>query len=132
MIRSVRLGFGYLMKDQSESPDVALLRRAYEAFDRRDFEAVLAMMHADVDWPNAWEGGRVHGRDSVRDYWKRQFAVLDSRLDAQDFKVEQDGRVAVEVRQVVHDKNGKLVADRVVEHVYEIRDGLIRNMEVRD
>jgi SnoaL-like domain len=39
------------------------LRRAYEAFNARDVEAALALMHSDVDWPNAIEGGRVHGHD---------------------------------------------------------------------
>jgi hypothetical protein len=29
-------------------------------------------MHPDVDWPNAIENTRVHGRDAVRAYWERQ------------------------------------------------------------
>lgn len=119
------------MKDHSEAAGIALLRGAYDAFGRRDFETVLSLMNAEVKWPNAWEGGWVHGRAAVRNYWKRQFEVLDSRADPQGFKVEADGRIAVEVHQVVHDKSGKLVADRVVQHVYEIRDGLIQSMEVR-
>jgi hypothetical protein len=32
------------------------LRRAYEAFNARDVEAALALMHSDVDWPNAIKG----------------------------------------------------------------------------
>ena len=39
----------------------ALLERTYAAFNARDVDAVLAMMHAEVDWPNGMEGGRVHG-----------------------------------------------------------------------
>jgi hypothetical protein len=35
-----------------------LLRRAYEAFNARDIDAALALMHLDVDWPNGMEGGR--------------------------------------------------------------------------
>jgi len=38
-----------------------LLRRAYEAFNARDLDAALALMHRDVDWPNAIDGGRVRG-----------------------------------------------------------------------
>jgi hypothetical protein len=48
-----------------------LLRRTYMAFNRRDTEAALAMMHPEVDWPNAWEGGRVAGREAVAAYWAR-------------------------------------------------------------
>jgi hypothetical protein len=38
----------------------------YEAFNARDIDAVLLQMGEDVDWPNAWEGGRVHGHGSIR------------------------------------------------------------------
>ena len=58
-----------------------VLRRAYEAFNARDIEAALELMHADVDWPNGMEGGRVAGRDAVRAYWTRQFGMIDSRVD---------------------------------------------------
>ena len=44
------------------------LRDLYAAFNARDVDAVLAHVHPDVDWPNAFEGGRVHGREAVREY----------------------------------------------------------------
>jgi ketosteroid isomerase-like protein len=113
------------------SQKIELLRRVYAAFNRQEIETVLAAMHPDVDWPNGWEGGRVHGTDAVRDYWKRQFEVLDPKVEPQGFKPENDGRIAVAVHQVIHEKSGKLIADQTVEHVYEIRDGLIRSMEIR-
>jgi ketosteroid isomerase-like protein len=43
----------------------APLRRAYEALNARDIDGALALMHPDVDWPNGWEGGRVHGHGLV-------------------------------------------------------------------
>ena len=48
------------------SDEVALLRRAYEAFNARDIEAVLSLLQPDVDWPNVMEGGREHGHEAVR------------------------------------------------------------------
>ena len=38
-----------------------LIRDLYASFNARDIDAVIALMAPDVDWPNAWEGGRVHG-----------------------------------------------------------------------
>ena len=38
-------------------------------------------MTPDVDWANGWEGGRVVGRDAVRDYWQRQWAAIDSTAE---------------------------------------------------
>jgi ketosteroid isomerase-like protein len=113
------------------SAEVQLLQAVYAAFNRRDVESVLADMHPEVDWPNGMEGGRVLGKSAVRDYWKRQFESLNPRVEPQDFTTEADGRIAVAVHQVVHDNAGKRIVDQTIQHVYEIRDGLIRSMEIR-
>jgi ketosteroid isomerase-like protein len=108
-----------------------LLRSAYRAFNARDIDAVLLLMHPDVDWPNAWEGGRVHGREAVREYWTRQFAAIDGRVDPEGFTEEPDGSVTVDVHQVVRDpQTGELFEDRRVGHRYRIEDGLIVRMDV--
>lgn len=39
------------------STDQELLIKTYKAFNARDIEAVLAVMHPEVDWPNRMEGG---------------------------------------------------------------------------
>jgi ketosteroid isomerase-like protein len=108
-----------------------LVRAAYEAFNARDLDAALALMHPDVDWPNAWEGGRVRGQSDVRAYWERQFAAIDPRVDPETIDVEDAGRVSVRVHQVVRDpQSGQVVADDHVIHRYVLRDGLIERMDV--
>jgi ketosteroid isomerase-like protein len=116
---------------QAVSAEIELLQRIYAAFNRREIETVLALMHDDVDWPNGMEGGRVLGKSAVRDYWTRQFEVLEPKVEPKNFTREADGRIAIAVHQVVHDKAGTLVADHMVQHVYEFRDGLIQSMEIR-
>jgi hypothetical protein len=108
----------------------ALLRRAYEPFNARDIEAVVALMHADVDWPNAFEGGRVHGHDEVRAYWTRQFAQIDPTVTPQAFTRRPDGRIAVDIHQVVRSPSGEVLSDGAVVHVYALRDGLVERMDV--
>jgi hypothetical protein len=107
-----------------------LLEQLYVDFNDRDIDAVLAAMHPDVDWPNDWEGGRVAGRDAIREYWRRQFADLDPHLTPNTFSPVDGGGWAVEVEEVVHDKAGAVVADRIVTHVYRFEDGLVRSMHV--
>ena len=108
-----------------------LLTDLYAAFNRRDLDTVLAAMHPDVDWPNAWEGGRVRGRDAVRAYWERQFEQISSRVDPVGFSDESDGAVLVEVHQVVHDpSSGDLIGDSRVRHRYRFEDGLVIRMDV--
>lgn len=121
------------MYDQPISADVReLLRRAYAAFNARDIEAVLSMMHPDVEWPNGMEGGYVYGHDGVRAYWTRQWRLVDPFVEPQAFSSEPDGRILVEVHQPVLDKHGGTLLEGRVQHIYSIRDGLVRHMEIRD
>jgi hypothetical protein len=108
------------------------LRRTYRGFNDREIEAVLDLMHPEVDWPNAWEGGRLVGRDAVRDYWTRQFAEISSNVEPESFTTEPDGAVTVDVHQVVHDaKSGDLLTDSRVRHRYWFDDaGLVTRMDV--
>ncbi|MFZ0199070.1 MAG: nuclear transport factor 2 family protein [Candidatus Sulfotelmatobacter sp.] len=111
---------------------VVLLKKAYAAFNLRDIDSALATMQPDVEWPNGMEGGVVHGRAGVREYWTRQWGMVDPHVEPKSFELDQTGRVVVAVHQVVQDLNGKTLLDRMVEHVYSIEDGLIRSMEIRE
>jgi ketosteroid isomerase-like protein len=111
--------------------DVELLRSLYRSFNARDIEAVLEHLHPEVDWPNAWEGGRVSGRAAVRDYWTRQFAAISGNVEPEGFTDEPDGSITVDVHQVVHDaESGELLADTHVRHRYWFADALVVRMDV--
>lgn len=109
-----------------------ILEKAYAAFNARDIDTVLAVMHAEVDWPNGMEGGIVHGHDGVRDYWTRQWGMVDPHVEPTRFEDDADGRTVVTVHQVVRDLSGNVVADGMVQHVYSMRDGLVKSMEIRE
>ncbi len=109
-----------------------LLHRAYEAFNARDIEDALATMHPRVDWPNAMEGGRVHGHNGVREYWERQWGSLDSRVQPLRIEHGPDGHVVATVHQLVRDRAGNVVSDQIVEHRFVIAGGLIERMDVHD
>jgi ketosteroid isomerase-like protein len=108
-----------------------LLTHLYAAFNAREMDAVLAKMHPDVEWPNGWEGGWVQGREAVRAYWTRQWQAIDPTVMPTGFALESDGRVRVDVQQIVRDLAGKIVAEGAVQHVYRFADGLIAHMEIR-
>ena len=110
--------------------EVELLRHIYARFNARDMEAVLAAMREDVMWANGMEGGHVHGRDGVRDYWTRQWAMIDPRVEPAGFSIGPEGEVVVDVRQVVHDLEGKLLVDQMVVHIFRFEDGLIRRFDI--
>jgi hypothetical protein len=108
-----------------------LIRRSYAAFNARDLDAAVQGLHPDVDWPNAIDGGRVRGHEEVREYWKRQFETIDPHVEPQAFSEDEQGRIVVEVHQVVRDLAGDVIADQRVQHVYTISAGLITRMDIR-
>ena len=108
------------------------LRALYAAFNARDVDAVLAAMSDDVDWPNAWEGGRLAGREAVRGYWTRQWAAIDPHVEPLAVTERPDGRVAVDVLQTVRSLEGALMAEGRVVHVYAFSGDLIARMDVEE
>jgi hypothetical protein len=107
-----------------------LLLGAYREFNARAMDAVLARMHPSVEWANGMEGGFVFGVEGVRDYWTRQWAVIDPNVEPISITEDAAGRWVVEVHQVVRDREGKLLMDKVVHHAYRIKDGLIARMDI--
>jgi ketosteroid isomerase-like protein len=110
----------------------ARLRSLYEAFNAREVDACLAAMTPDVDWANGWEGGRVIGRDAVRDYWQRQWAEIDSTAEPTAVTRRPDGAIEVAVHLVACDKQGSLLSDGYGRHIYEFRGDLIARMTIED
>ncbi len=113
------------------SPSIDLLRAAYAAFNARDIPAALALMTPDVAWPRAFKGGFVRRPEEVGAYWTEQWSEIDPHVEPVAFHEEDDGRILVEVHQVVRDLAGAILADDRVGHRFTIKDGLIQKMEVR-
>ncbi len=109
-----------------------LLTQIYAAFNQRDIDTVLAHMAPDVDWPNGMEGGRVIGHEAVRQYWTRQWSQINPRVEPQGFHAGPAGTTTVDVSQVIRDLSGAILIDRMVQHVYVIRNGLVQSMEIRE
>jgi nuclear transport factor 2 (NTF2) superfamily protein len=106
------------------------VRALYQSFNDRDLDAVIAAMAPDVDWPNGWEGGRLLGRDSVREYWERQWREIRPTTTVRDIGERPDGTVAARVRLVVRDPAGNVLARSDVTHVYEFVGPHVRRMTV--
>lgn len=104
------------------------LSRLYQDFNERDIDAVLAHLHANVIWPNGWEGGYVQGHDEVRGYWLRQWQEIDPKVEPVSFHPRLNGDIAVDVHQLIKDLNGQVLSDGQVIHVYTFEEGKVRKM----
>jgi hypothetical protein len=107
-----------------------LIQKAYSAFNRRDIDAALSTMHADVQWPKAFEGGYVSGHHEIRNYWTRQWTEINPHVEPVGFGERQDGTIEIKVHQLVKDLQGKLMFDGIVKHIYTLKDGLLSKMDI--
>ena len=114
------------------SEAITNLKKAYAAFNARDMDGALSTMRPDVIWPNGMEGGTVRGHEGVRAYWTRQWGTINPHVDPVSFDVGESGDIDVGVHQVIRDLQGKVLMDRMVHHVYRLKDGLIQSMTIRE
>lgn len=119
--------------------DVQMIKRIYRSFNARDIDDIMTVLSDDVAWANGMDGGYVHGREAVRDYWTRQWAVISPHVEPVAFEETEDGVVAVEVIQSVFDLNGRPLEgqthglkDKTVTHVFRMEGDKIVRFDIRD
>lgn len=119
--------------------DVEMIKSIYQSFNVRDIDGVLATLADDVAWANGMDGGYVHGRKGVRDYWTRQWAVVSPHVEPVAFDDSEDGVVAVEVIQSVFDLNGQPLEgqthglkDKTVTHIFRMEGEKIVRFDIQD
>lgn len=101
---------------------VDVLRRAYELFNERRIDELLALMADDVEWPDVANAAVLHTKSEIRKYWEAQFAAAQPFVHPDDF-VEDDGDVVAVVQQHVEGLDGAVVVPvHVVHHRYTFDD----------
>ncbi|MCP9495711.1 MAG: nuclear transport factor 2 family protein [Pyrinomonadaceae bacterium MAG19_C2-C3] len=108
------------------------LKNLYEAFNKREIETIISLMHPDVKWANGMEGGFVYGRDAVREYWRKQFEIIQGQLELLEYETDENNRSIVTVRLVVRDLEGNLLLEKTVQHIFTIENDLISLFEIGD
>ena len=74
-----------------------LIIKAYSAFNNRDIDTAISTFHPDIEWPKAFEGGYVQGREEIRKYLTRQWAEINPNVEITGFTQMPDGSLAVGV-----------------------------------
>ena len=116
-----------------------MIKRIYQSFNARDIDGVLSVLSEDVAWANGMDGGHVHGREAVRDYWTRQWAVVSPHVEPVAFDDSEDGVLAIEVIQSVFDLNGQPLEgqthglkDKTVTHIFRTEGEKIVRFDIQD
>ena len=119
--------------------DIELLERLYDRFNARDIDGVLTALTDDIAWANGMDGGHVHGREAIREYWTRQWAIVSPHVEPLGFRRTADGAIIAEVRQSVRDLAGEPLqgqmhglTDKTVGHVFRLREGKVARFDIQD
>jgi len=118
------------MNEEQMLKNQELIKEAYTAFNARDIDAILQLMHPDVRWSKAWEGDYANGHDDVRAYWQRQWKEINPNVTPVGYRARENGTLEVDVHQLVKDLDGNILFDGKVLHIYIITDGLLQQMDI--
>jgi hypothetical protein len=119
-----------MMNEEKMRSNVVLIKNAYTAFNARDIEAILRVMHPEVKWSKAWEGDYAIGHEDVSAYWTRQWKEINPIVTPLGIQERADGTFEVEVHQLVKDLEGNVLFDGKVKHIYTINDRLLQQMDI--
>jgi ketosteroid isomerase-like protein len=117
----------------TDTPHVATVQRAFEAFTRRDVEGLVAACHPDVEFhlPTARlarVGLPYRGHEGVRTYVRDAARVwAELRLEPREFREIGDSVVAI---GRVYAWGGGRVVDTPAAWVWRMRDGLAIRVDV--
>ncbi|MEP6596224.1 MAG: hypothetical protein ABJA71_09765 [Ginsengibacter sp.] len=109
----------------------SFFKNIYQNFNDRKIELVIDNMTDDVQWANGMDGGYVYGHDEVRQYWIRQFGLINSNVTPVQID-DENGVAKIKVHQVVHDLKGNLLADEIVTHFFYLRNEKIARFDIGD
>jgi ketosteroid isomerase-like protein len=119
--------------DDVSQENVELVRRAYQAFNERDLDALMEMHAKDVDWRLIggfadFVGPNLRGRAEVRRWFNEWIENLGSGLEIERI-LEANDRLVVIARAIAAGGTSGAPASLRFGQLYTFRDGQISSVE---
>jgi ketosteroid isomerase-like protein len=115
--------------------NVELIRSGIDAFNRRDFDAAMAVLRDDLTWERFLSRAEadspvVRGKEELRAVWESQVEAVDIRLEPEEFIAAGDDKVIVPSRMVARGSGSEIALSAPVTWVWTIdEDGLAAKVE---
>ena len=107
---------------------IAALRRLHEAFNRGDVEALVQMVHPDIEFVRPGGQSSIRGVAAMLE-WMEPDALEEQRFEPLDFKVKGD-KVLVRVHATARGAGSGIEIDSVTYTVYTLDDhGLVKELQ---
>jgi len=108
-----------------------IVQHLYDLFNARDINAALSALTDDVVWANGMEGGHVHGKEALREYWTKQWSMIDPHVEPVSIREVSDGLVDVEVNLTVRDLNGQRLLYESIKHAFHVKNGYVTRFDIQ-
>jgi uncharacterized protein len=116
------------------SDNLAVVRRAYEAFAQDDVEGLMPFLDEGIEWRNPEESpiaGVWHGRQGVRDWFvQARESWAEMRFLPEDFIEAPDGRVLVLTRGVFRGRQSGVAMEVPGAQLVTLREGLVTRSQL--
>jgi ketosteroid isomerase-like protein len=116
------------MADRDEKI-IAGLRRIYEAFNRGDFDAAIAVAHPEIEYVPPGGQSSLRGAEAVR-AWMEPDAFEDNQVEPLEFSI-QGNKVLVRQHATARGAGSGIELDMEMWAVWTLNDdGLVTRLEV--
>jgi ketosteroid isomerase-like protein len=115
--------------DGQDEEIVARLRRIYEAFNRGDFDAAIAVAHPKIEYVPPGGQSSLRGAEAVR-AWMEPDAFEDNQVEPLEFSI-QGNKVLVRQHATARGAGSGIELDMEIWAVWTVNDdGLVTRLEV--
>ncbi len=108
--------------------DIKTLHAVYEAANRGDWDAVLRLMHPDIELKTTLQGTH-RGHQEVRGFVEDQVEPFEDMVVQPEELFESGDQIVVFVRQRGRPRGSRAVVENLVGHLWTLRDGKIARWE---
>jgi ketosteroid isomerase-like protein len=111
--------------------NVELVRAVFEAFNRRDFDAALALGHDSISWRTLFsvETDVLRGKQEIRVAWERQIEALEVHIDVVELTPLDETRVLAVGKWRGRGSESGAPAEQTAVQVFTVEDGRLRSVE---
>jgi ketosteroid isomerase-like protein len=112
--------------------NVEIVRRIYDALNRRDWDAVFSVAHTEFELPidRMPQAGMKRGREQIQGFVEDYVSAFDSFVLEPERFFEAKDVVVVFVRARGQIRSSSSVVESRHGHVWTLHDGLIRSLKL--
>jgi ketosteroid isomerase-like protein len=111
--------------------NVELARAVFEAFNRRDFDAALALGHDSISWRTLFsvETDVLRGKQEIRVAWEKQIEALEVHIDVVELTPLDETRVLAVGKWRGRGSESGAPVERTAVQVFTVEDGRLASVE---